>query len=84
MAGDPAKLKDQEALAALVTGRIKARHDAATKALMLRFYAKWQPKDTSPAMTAAEALRDAQAFVRAQPRWAHPRDGVARLLRHAQ
>ncbi|MFO0931914.1 MAG: CHAT domain-containing tetratricopeptide repeat protein [Planctomycetota bacterium] len=47
--------------------------DAATKALMLRFYAKWQPKDASPAMTAAEALRDAQAFVRAQPRWAHPR-----------
>ncbi len=35
VAGDPAKLKDQEALAALVTGRIKARHDAATKALQL-------------------------------------------------
>ena len=47
--------------------------DAATKALMLRFYAKWQPKDGTPPLSAAEALRDAQAFVRRQPRWDHPR-----------
>ncbi len=47
--------------------------DAATTALMLRFYAKWQPKDGSPPMPPAEALRDAQAFVRGHPRWSHPR-----------
>jgi CHAT domain-containing protein len=44
----------------------------ATYALMVKFYALWNPKSGSPALGAAEALRQAQAFVRAQPKWKHP------------
>ncbi|MFO0934525.1 MAG: CHAT domain-containing tetratricopeptide repeat protein [Planctomycetota bacterium] len=46
--------------------------DAATAALMKRFYELWNPKDGSPGKSPAAALREAQAFVRAQPRWKHP------------
>ena len=60
--------------------------DAATRALMVRFYELWNPRrdahgaaagatGSSPAptaITASEALRAAQEHVRAQPRWRHP------------
>jgi len=42
--------------------------DAATRALMEKFYALW--KDSK--MPAAEALKKAQVFVRSQERWKHP------------
>ena len=46
--------------------------DAATRALMERFYALWHPRDGSEGLSAAAALRAAQAHVRAQEQWAHP------------
>jgi hypothetical protein len=46
--------------------------DEATAALMTRFYALWSPKDGTPGLGAARALREAQAFVAAQARWKHP------------
>ncbi|MDJ0523284.1 MAG: CHAT domain-containing tetratricopeptide repeat protein [Planctomycetota bacterium] len=42
--------------------------DAATKALMKKFYELW-----GGGLGVAEALRQAQTHVRAQERWAHPR-----------
>ena len=54
--------------------------DEATRALMTRFYALWNPRGEdgdagarAQGLPAAEALRQAQAFVQAQARWAHPR-----------
>jgi hypothetical protein len=44
----------------------------ATRALMLRFYALWNPGDGKPGIPAAEALRRAQAYIRGQERWRHP------------
>ncbi len=41
--------------------------DEATAALMERFYAFWRQ-----GIPAADALRQAQAHVRSQPRWSHP------------
>lgn len=46
--------------------------DEATTALMERFYALWNPKDGSPGLDPAAALRGAQDYVRAQERWRHP------------
>lgn len=46
--------------------------DEATAALMMRFYALWNPKDGGPGLSTAEALQGAQAFVRDQERWAAP------------
>jgi CHAT domain-containing protein len=46
--------------------------DEATRALMVKFYELWNPKDGSKALPTAEALRRAQAFVRAQEKWKHP------------
>ena len=46
--------------------------DEATSALMMRFYELWIPKDGKQGLPTAEALREAQAFVRAQPKWKHP------------
>ncbi|MDF1702692.1 MAG: CHAT domain-containing protein, partial [Planctomycetota bacterium] len=45
--------------------------DDATRALMGKFYALWNPK-TGAGMPAAQALREAQAYVRAQPQWKAP------------
>lgn len=45
----------------------------ATQALMLKFYELWNPQDPeATALTAAAALREAQAFIRAQKKWEHP------------
>ncbi|MCC6217159.1 MAG: tetratricopeptide repeat protein [Polyangiaceae bacterium] len=46
--------------------------DDATRALMTSFYGFWNPKDGTPGLPTAEALRRAQQHVRAQPRWRHP------------
>ena len=42
--------------------------DEATRALMVRFYELWAGDENDP----SAALRQAQAHVRAVPRWAHP------------
>ncbi len=54
--------------------------DEATRALMVRFYELWNPKDGSKGLGAAAALKDAQAFVAAQPKWKHPRYWAAWVL----
>ncbi|MCC7138125.1 MAG: CHAT domain-containing protein [Planctomycetes bacterium] len=46
--------------------------DEATRVLMVKFYELWNPRDGKPGLPAAEALRQAQGFVRAQARWKHP------------
>ena len=54
--------------------------DAATTALMTAFYSAWRPRDGSPPLSAAEALRRAEESVRADPRWSHPRFWAGWLL----
>jgi CHAT domain-containing protein len=39
---------------------------------MIKFYELWNPKDGSKGLATAEALRQAQEFVRAQEKWKHP------------
>ena len=47
--------------------------DEATRALMVKFYELWRPRgEGAKPMGAAEALRAAQAHVRAQAKWKHP------------
>ncbi|MDJ0973656.1 MAG: CHAT domain-containing protein [Planctomycetota bacterium] len=49
--------------------------DEATRALMERFYALWLGTDAQPGKPPAEALREAQAFVKNHPEhpdWKHP------------
>jgi CHAT domain-containing protein len=46
--------------------------DAATRALMEKFYELWNPKDGRPGLPTATALKQAQEFVRSQERWEHP------------
>jgi CHAT domain-containing protein len=46
--------------------------DEATRALMVKFYELWRPRDGSPGLPAATALKRAQAHVRAQKKWAAP------------
>ncbi len=45
--------------------------DEATSALMRKFYALWRPK-AGKGVEAAVALREAQAWTRAQPDWEPP------------
>ena len=54
--------------------------DAATLALMTKFYAAWNPKDGTPPLSAAAALRAAQEHVRSQERWEHPSYWAAWVL----
>ena len=54
--------------------------DEATSALMKRFYALWQGKGERKGLPAAAALRQAQAFVRDQEKWRHPRYWAAWVL----
>ncbi len=49
--------------------------DDATRALMVEFYKRW-----NAGRPAIAALRDAQAHVRAQPKWAHPHYWAAWVL----
>jgi CHAT domain-containing protein len=47
--------------------------DAATQALMLKFYEYWNPKGTGvEPIGAGAALQKAQAYVRSQAKWEHP------------
>jgi len=46
--------------------------DEATRALMVKFYELWSPKDGKPGLPTAEALRKAQEFVKSQEKWKHP------------
>ncbi len=45
--------------------------DDATRALMVKFYELWNPRD-GKGLGAAAALKQAQAFVRSQEKWRHP------------
>ena len=49
--------------------------DEATRALMVKFYELWNPRDGTKGLRAAAALKEAQAFVRNHPdhpEWKHP------------
>ena len=46
--------------------------DQATRALMVKFYGLWNPKDGSKAIPAATALKKAQEHVRSHDTWKHP------------
>ena len=49
--------------------------DEATKALMVKFYELWRPRDGASGIGAAAALQQAQAYVRDHPthtEWKHP------------
>jgi tetratricopeptide (TPR) repeat protein len=54
--------------------------DAATHALMTKFYETWNPRAGAPGKDAAEALRLAQEHVRSQEKWRHPRFWAAWVL----
>lgn len=54
--------------------------DAASSPLMQKFYELWNPKGDTVGLSTAEALRQAQAFVRASPKWKHPRYWAAWVL----
>jgi len=54
--------------------------DEATKALMVKFFELWNPRDGSKGLGAAAALKEAQAFVAAQPKWKHPEYWAAWVL----
>ena len=47
--------------------------DEATQTFMTTFYEAWNPDDGKEGAEAARALRTAQAAVRSDPRWRHPR-----------
>ena len=53
--------------------------DAATRALMTRFYELWNPADGT-GVSAAIALGRAQEHVRAQAKWSHPYTWAAWVL----
>lgn len=53
--------------------------DKATSALMVKFYKLWNPKE-GEGLCAAEALKQAQAHVRAQEKWKHPYHWAAWVL----
>jgi len=46
--------------------------DEATKALMVKFYELWNPKDGSKGLPTATALKKAQGFVASHEKWKHP------------
>ncbi len=54
-----------------VLGSLWKVDDAATRALMTKFYESWNPVK-GPAASAASALRRAQAHVRSHPEWKAP------------
>ena len=61
----------QQAGAKRVIGSLWKVSDAATEALMVKFYELWSPK-TGKGVPAAQALRAAQQHVRSRPKWKHP------------
>ena len=53
--------------------------DDATRALMTKFYELWSPAD-GEGLGAADALNQAQIFVRSHEQWAHPHNWAAWVL----
>jgi hypothetical protein len=53
--------------------------DEATRALMVRFYELWNPKE-GEGLPAATALKKAQEFVRGHEKWKHPHFWAAWVL----
>jgi len=54
--------------------------DDATRALMVRFYELWNPKDGNQGLGAAAALKKAQEFVRSHKKWERPHFWAAWVL----
>ena len=54
--------------------------DEATQALMMKFYELWNPDGDRTPLSPAAALRRAQAYVRSQEKWQHPRFWAAWVL----
>ena len=54
--------------------------DDAAGAFMRRFHDLWRPKTGAAGLTAGESLRQAQAHVRAQKGWEHPKYWAAWVL----
>jgi CHAT domain-containing protein len=54
--------------------------DEATRALMVKFYELWNPKDGENGLGAAAALSKAQEFIRSQAGWKHPYHWAAWVL----
>jgi CHAT domain-containing protein len=46
--------------------------DEATRALMVKFYELWNPKDRSKGLATATALKKAQEYVASHDKWKHP------------
>jgi len=46
--------------------------DEATRALMVKFYELWNPKDGSKGLPTATALKQAQEYVASHEKWKHP------------
>jgi CHAT domain-containing protein len=46
--------------------------DEATRALMVRFYERWNPRDGSAGLPASTALKRAMEFVESHEKWKHP------------
>jgi len=61
---------------------IARSYDEATKALMVKFYELWNPKDGSKRMGTAAALKQAQAHIRDHEngKWKHPHYWAAWVL----
>lgn len=66
--------------ASAVIGSLWRVDDAATRALMTRFYELWRPAAGAAGLPAATALARAQDFVRSNPRWAEARYWAAWVL----
>jgi CHAT domain-containing protein len=54
--------------------------DEATRALMVKFYELWNPKDGGKGLGAAAALKKAQEHVRGHEKWKHPHYWAAWVL----
>ncbi len=64
-----------------VLGSLWKVDDEATRALMIRFHELWNPPTgKGRGLPAAQALRQAQGYVRSQPKWAAPRYWAAWVL----
>jgi len=46
--------------------------DEATRALMVKFYELWNPKDGAKGLPTVTALKKAQEYVASHEKWRHP------------
>ena len=63
-----------------VIGSLWKVDDEATRALMVKLYELWNPKDGKPGLPTAEALEKAQEYVKSQKKWKHPNFWAAWVL----